>query len=185
MTMNEGYKFYEWSQFIVAVWRPVTQPPLFPAKIVTSSRLEDMNEVSRQCEFTPRERVVITACTCIARVHLPIICGQMQGRRGRRLARENARKWNSKYLPLFYIPVYPCFFLSSLCLFLCRANNTEENWLSARRESCAKFAHLTRMILPISITLVDTTMKITIKNSHCNIFEKWTREKSSIYSYRR
>lgn len=30
--------------------------------IVTSSRLEDMNEVSRQCEFTPKERVIIMAC---------------------------------------------------------------------------------------------------------------------------
>lgn len=99
----------------------VMQPPLFPAKFptVTSSRLEDMNEVSRQCEFTLRERVVITACTCIARVHLPIICGQMQGRSwtSRRLARMPGNEiLNTSPYFIFQLSVLLSFFPLSVSL---------------------------------------------------------------------
>jgi len=62
------------------------------------------------------------ACIASASMHLPSICGQMHGQS----PGSNARKWNSKHLPLFYVPVIRPPFFPPFRLFLCRSLNNKK-----------------------------------------------------------
>lgn len=126
------YKFYEWPfvhsplpflAFINATLPllPVeTRQSLWPSSLrVSKTWMKFRNNAN-----SPRKKGLQLWRACIAptRMHLPSICGQMHGQS----PGSNARKWNSKHLPLFYVPVIHPPFLPPPRLFLCRVNNKKE-----------------------------------------------------------